>query len=256
MNNKSPMQPSFPTAKVLFFGALLFIVLWLASSLVIVNAGEVGVVTQLGKVTGREIDPGLSLKAPWPFQSVVTFDTRVQKEEADIAAASADLQEVKSTIALNYHIDRTKVSEIYQTIGIEFADRLIAPAIQEAFKATTARYTASELLAKRPELKELSKKTLEERLATRGIVVDDLSIVNFEFSAEFNRAIEAKQVAQQEAERAGYKLEQSRKEAEAQEVLRASLTSEILQKQAIEKWDGHMPQYLGSGSVFNIPLTK
>ncbi len=250
------MNPTLPTGKIIFFAGLFIVILWLLSSLVAIDAGKVVVVTQFGKITGREIDPGLSVKAPWPFQSVVLFDARVQKEESNVAAASADLQEIRSTIALNYHLDRGKISEIYQTIGIEFSDKVIAPAIQEAFKATTASYTASDLLTKRTEVKEASKKILEERLGKRGIIVDDMSIVNFDFSEEFNRAIEAKQVAQQEAERAFYKLEQAKKEAEAQAVQKESLTAEILQKQAIEKWDGKMPQYLGSGAVFNIPLTQ
>lgn len=250
------MTPGATTGKIVFFTVLGLALLWLLTSMVAIDAGKVGVVTQFGKITGREIDPGLSLKAPWPIQSVTLFDTRVQKEESQVAAASADLQEIRSTIALNYHLDRGKISEIYQTIGIEFSDKVIAPAIQEAFKATTASYTASDLLTKRTEVKEASKKMLEERLGKRGIIVDDMSIVNFDFSAEFNKAIEAKQVAQQEAERAFYKLEQAKKEAEAQAVQKESLTAEILQKQAIEKWDGRMPQYLGSGAVFNIPLAQ
>jgi regulator of protease activity HflC (stomatin/prohibitin superfamily) len=250
------MNQTRATAKMIYFGILLVAVLWLITSLVVINAGKVGVVTQFGKVTGREIGPGLSLKAPWPIQGVTIFDTRIQKEQTNVAAASSDLQEIRSTIALNYHLDRGKVSTVYQTIGIDFNDKVIAPAIQEAFKATTASYTASELLTKRTLVKEASKKLMEERLGSLGIIVDDVSIVNFDFSEEFNKAIEAKQVAQQEAERASYKLEQAKKEAEAQAALNTSLTAEILQKQAIEKWDGKMPQYVGNGTVFNIPLTK
>ncbi|HSI20215.1 MAG TPA: prohibitin family protein [Verrucomicrobiae bacterium] len=250
------MNPTLPKGKIIFFVSLAVIFLWLLTSLVAIDVGKVGVVTQFGRITGREIDPGLSVKAPWPFQSVTLFDARVQKEQSNVAAASSDLQEIRSTIALNYHLDRGRISEIYQTIGIDFSDKVIAPAIQEAFKATTASYTASDLLTKRTEVKEASKKILEERLGKRGIVVDDMSIVNFDFSAEFNKAIEAKQVAQQEAERAFYKLEQAKKEAEAQAVQKESLTAEILQKQAIEKWDGHMPQYVGGGAVFNIPLAQ
>ena len=235
----------------------LVVLAWLLStSLVIVKAGEAGVVTQFGRVTGKEMNPGLNAKLPYPFQGITIFDTRVQKEQSEVDAASADLQEVKSTIALNYHVDRSEVSNIYQTVGSEFADRLIAPAVQEAFKATTAQYSASDLLVKRAEVKDKARGQLIDRLQKYGVIIDDLSIVNFNFSVEFNKAIEQKQIAQQQAEQAQYHLEQAQKDAQAQAAQKDSLTPEILQKMAIDKWNGEMPQYVGSGSVFNIPLTK
>ena len=243
-------------AKYLYFGIIgLLVVIVLASSLVVVGPGQVGVITQFGRVTGREVNPGLSAKLPWPIQSVAMFDTRVQKEQAEVDAASADLQVIKSTIALNYHLDRGNISSIYQTVGPQFSDRLIAPAVQEAFKSTTAQYTAADLLTKRPEVKEKARGVLVDRLGKYGIVIDDLSIVNFSFSDEFNRAIEQKQIAQQQAEQAQYHLEQAQKDAQAQAAQKDSLTAEILEKMAIDKWDGHMPQYSGSGTVFNIPLS-
>jgi len=243
--------------RYIYIGVVVLIFLWLITGSVIsVGAGQIGVVTQFGRVTGRELNPGLSAKLPWPIQSVEIFDTRVQKEQSEVDAASQDLQEVKSTIALNYHLERDKVSSIFQGVGPEFADRLIAPAVQESFKATTAQYTAADLLAKRPEVKDKARQQLVDRLEKYGIMVDDLSIVNFNFSDEFNKAIEQKQIAQQQAEQAQYHLEQAEKDAQAQEAQKESLTAEILEKMAIDKWDGHMPQYVGSGSVFNIPLTK
>jgi prohibitin 1 len=242
--------------KRLGIGFAVLLAIWFVTSVfVVVGAGQVAVVTQFGRVTGRELSPGLSVKLPWPVQAVTIFDTRVQKEQSEVDAASLDLQEVQSTIALNYHLDRNKISVIYQTVGPEFTDRLIAPAVQEAFKATTAQYSASDLLLKRAEVKGNSRTQLEDRLGKYGIVVDDLSIVNFNFSDDFNKAIETKQVAQQQAEQAQYHLEQAQKDAQAQAAQKDSLTPEILQKMAIDKWDGHMPQYVGSGSVFNIPLT-
>ncbi len=229
---------------------------FIATGIVTIGTGKVGVVTQFGKVTGRELDPGVSFKAPFPIQAVQVFDTRIQKEQADAAAASSDLQVVHSTIAVNYHLERGKVSNIFQTVGPEFKERLIDPTIQEAFKATTAQFTASELLTKRPEVKDRAKKVLEERLHERGIFVDDLSIVNFDFSDEFNKAIEAKQVAQQEAEKAQYHLDQARKDAEAQEVQKNSLTQEILTKMFVEKWDGKLPTYMGTNNIFGLPVNK
>lgn len=233
-----------------------FVFLWLLTSIVVVGTGKVGVVTSFGKVTGREMGEGINLKAPYPINRVWVADVKVQKEQVDSAAASADLQEIHSTLAVNYHLERGQVSEIYQTIGNKYKDRIIDPAIQEAFKAVTARYTAAELLTKRSEVKDVVRKSLEERLHTRGIIVDDISIVNFDFSAEFNRAIEQKQVAQQEAERAKFNLERAKLDAQAQESQKVSLTQEILTKQFIEKWDGHLPTYMGTNNIMGIPLNK
>ena len=249
-----PTPTLFRAAPFAVPGTILL--LFLLTSIVAIPAGEVGVVTQFGRVTGKELNPGLNIKLPWPIQSVEIFDTRVQKEQADATAASADLQTVNATVALNYHLQRDRISTIFQQVGPEFSGRVIDPAIQESIKATTAQFTAADLLTKRPEVKEKSLTVLTNRLEKYGIVVDDLSIVNFSFTDEFNKAIEAKQVAQQQAEQAQYHLEQAQKDAQAQAAQKESLTTEILQKQAIEKWDGHMPQYLGSGAVFNIPLTK
>lgn len=239
-------------------GAIIGIVVffWLLTSIVVVGTGKVGVVTSFGKVTGREMQEGLNVKAPFPFNRVWVADIKVQKEQVDAAAASADLQEIQSTLAVNYHLEKGKVSEIYQNIGNKYKDRIISPAIQEAFKAVTAKYTAAELLTKRSEVKDAARKMLEERLQPRGIVVDDLSIVNFDFSDAFNQAIEQKQVAQQESERAKFNLERAKLDAQAQESQKVSLTQEILTKQFIEKWDGHLPTYMGTNNIMGIPLNK
>ncbi len=234
----------------------LAVIAYLSTALVPVGTGQVGVVTRFGQVTGRELGEGLNIKAPFPFEHVWIADIKVQKVEADVDAASQDLQTVSAKVALNYHLERGKVSEIYQTIGTDYQSRIIDPSVQETFKATTARYQAADLLTKRDEVKEASRQFLLDRLQDRGIVVDDLSIVNFNFSDAFNQAIEQKQVAQQDAERAKFRLEAAKTDAEAQAAQRESLTQEILTKQAIEKWDGHMPQYLGQNGVFGIPLSK
>lgn len=234
--------------------AVAFLII-LTGSFISVGAGETGVVTQFGKVTGRELQPGLSIVTPF-VQDVWIADTRIQKEQTDAEAASTDLQTVKATVAVNYHLDHGKVSSIYQNIGENYKDRVIDPAIQESIKATVSKFNAADLISNRQAVKDSADKVLADRLAPYGIIVDAVSIVNFDFSDDFNKAIEQKQVAQQQAEQAQYHLEQAQKDAQAQEAQKESLTPEILEQQAINKWDGKMPQYVGSGSVFNIPLTK
>lgn len=251
------MMDDMPGLKWTVRGVLaLFVLLWLTTIFVVVPAGNVGVVTQFGKVTGREMNPGLSFKAPWPIQSTDVFSTQIQKEQTDASAASTDLQDVTATVAVNYHLDNSKVSTIYQNIGDDYKGRIIDPAIQEVVKANVSKFNASELISNRQAVKDLIDKGLIDRVVPYGIVVDAVSIVNFNFSVQFNTAIEAKQVAQQQAQQAQFNLQKAQLDAQAQQSQKESLTAEILQKMAIEKWDGKMPQYVGAGSIFNIPLTK
>lgn len=239
----------------IIIGAIvLFLFITLMTSLKMVGTGQVGVVTMYGKVTGRELDEGLSFIAPWGIEKVSVYDIKVQKESVRSTAASKDLQNVTSEIVLNYNLERGSVSKIHQTIGVLYVDKVVTPAINEIFKAATAEFTASELITERSDLKTKALRVLTERLARYGIKVSELSIVDFKFSDNFSKAIEEKQVAQQNAERAKFNLDAAKTDAEAQRAQSETLTHEYLQKQAIEKWDGKMPTYMGGGAVFNIPL--
>ena len=234
-------------------GILLLITL--LTSMRTIGTGQVGVVTQYGRVTGRELTEGLSFVLPWGLNNVTVYDVKVQKESVASTAASKDLQDVTSEIVLNYNIERGSVSRIHQTIGATYVDKIVTPAINEVFKAASAEYTASELITERSRLKAVAQQTLSKRLQPYGINVSELSIVDFKFSDNFTKAIEEKQVAQQNAERAKFNLDAARTDAEAQRAQSETITSLYLQKQAIEKWDGKMPTYMGgNGAVFNIPL--
>lgn len=250
-----PGALSSKTKKIIIgsiIGALLLITFF--TSIRVVGTGQIGVVTQYGKVTGRELTEGMSLVAPWGVNNVTVYDIKVQKESVMSTAASRDLQDVSSEIVLNYNLERGSVSKVHQTIGALYVDKIITPAINEVFKGASAEYTASELITERGELKTKAQKTLSDRLAPYGITVSELSIVDFKFSENFSKAIEEKQVAQQNAERAKFNLEAAYTDAEAQKAQSETLTGEYLQKQAIEKWDGKLPTYMGGGAVFNIPL--
>ncbi len=249
----SKMKPN--AGLVLGGGIVVLMVLFFVFCFRVVGVGETGIITRLGKVN-RELSSGVHIKAPWPIEDLTRFDTRIQKEQIDAAASTIDLQDVTTTLAVNYNIDPTQVSRLFREVGVDWKMRILDPAIQEAFKSISAQYTASDLLTKRSEVKAKVLEKLGARLAERGIKLDDVSIVNFKFSAEFTKAIEQKQIAQQQAEQANFHLEQALKDAQAQQAQKTSLSAELLEKLAIDKWNGVMPQYVGSGSVFNIPLTK
>lgn len=241
--------------KVMISLALLVVLAVVAlTSIKVIGTGQVGVVTQYGRVTGRELGEGMSLIWPLGINNVSVYDIKVQKEVVSSTAASQDLQDISTEIVLNYQLERGSVSDVHQTIGINYVDKIVSPAINEVFKAASAKYTAAQLITERSKLKAETFATLRDRLKPYGIIVAELSITDFQFSENFSKAIEEKQVAQQNAERAKFNLDAAKTDAEAQRAQSQTLTKEYLQKQAIEKWDGKLPEYLGSGTVFNIPL--
>src|SRR3990167_7735625 len=237
----------------------------------VVGAGEIGVVLTLGQVSDSVWSEGLHLKLPY-FQSVKILDVKTQVESVDATAASKDLQNVTAKVALNYHLDSERVNKLWQSLGSNYKERVIDPAIQEAVKAVTAQYTAEELITKRPLVKDDIKITLSERLSKEFIVVDEFSIVNFDFSVSFNQAIEAKVTAEQNALAAKNKLEQVKYEkeqriAEAQgEAEAIRIQAQAIQNQggaeyvnlkAIEKWNGVLPtQMIPNATLPFINLNK
>ena len=225
------------------------------------DAGEVGVVTSFGAVN-RVANPGVVIKIPL-VEWVTPMDTRTQKDQVDAKSASKDLQTVTSTIAINYNLDGARAKDVYQNIGTNYQDKIVSPAIQDTFKSVTAQYTAEELITKREEVRSSAEKQLKDKLAVFDIVVNNFNIVNFDFSPEFNAAIEAKQVAQQSVETAKQNLEKIKVEAEqalaqaqgqadAQKALAntGSLSPEYLQYLALTKWDGKLPTYSGGTIPF------
>lgn len=231
----------------------------LLASITTVGTGEIAVMTRFGRVTGQELGEGLHLKVP--VDKANKYDVKVQRETAEAAAASKDLQDVNTVLVINYKLKAGEVSEIHRTIGIDYKEKLIDPALQEVFKASTAKFDATQLITDRAQVKQDTQKLLESRLDDFGITVINVSITNFSFSSEFSKSIEDKQVAQQNAERAKFNLERAIIDAEAQRVQKTSLSTELLKKyeldnqaDAIKKWNGQMPTYVGGGSVFNIPL--
>jgi len=195
---------------VIILGGLVF------SMFTTVPAGQRGVVIRFGAVTGRVLDEGLQTKVPF-FDSVVKMSVQTQKYEANAVSASGDLQDVNTTIALNWHLDPAMAADIYKNVGLDFIERLAAPAIQETVKQVTAKYIAEDLILKRDEVKNAITLNLSERLLSRGIVTETVSITNFRFSDTFTAAIEAKVSAEQAVLEARNKLERVKVEAQQRE---------------------------------------
>jgi len=240
----------------------------LSKFFVIVNAGERGVLMQFGKVQEQVLGEGLHVILPTVY-SVKKLSVRVQKQESSAEASSKDLQDVFTDVALNWHIIPEEANAIFQQIGDEkeVVARIIAPAVEEVLKAVIAKYTAEEIITKRGEVKAAVDEYLTLRLLTYHIAVDDISLVHVHFSQRFSDAVEAKQIAEQEAKRGEFlalkavkeaeaKVNLAKGEAEVQRLLRDNLTPELLERQAIEKWDGKLPLIVGDGGKNLLDLRK
>jgi len=257
------MRKNFVSPRIVLvtIAAILILVVLVLGTIYTVPAGSVGVVTRWSAVN-RVVQPGLGLK--WPVaERIIQMDVRTQKDQVEASAASKDLQHVTSTIAVNYHLDGRYAVQVYQNVGTNYQDILIAPAIQNIFKATTAGYTAEELITRREEVRINAEGALKNQLGVYHVIVENFNIVNFDFSPEFNAAIEAKQVAQQQVETAKQKLAQAEVDAEtakaqaqgqadAQATLKntGALSPEYLQYLALTKWDGHLPAVTGGATPF------
>ena len=245
--------------------ALLAAIL-LFSSVTIVPAGCSGVVLTFGKVNNHVMKEGLNFKIPFA-QKTIIISNKIQKQEVEAPAVSKDLQSVSSTIAVNYRALSDFSASIYKNIGQDYESVILLPAVQESMKSVTAKYTAEQLITMRAQVGEEVKDALVEKVSEYGISIEKFNIVNFDFSTEFNAAIEAKQVAEQNLIKTKTEQEQVivianadaeaiRKRAEAQadanKLLAESLTPEVVEYEKVQKWDGKLPAVVGSGSILDV----
>jgi len=245
------------------------------SSFVIINPGQAGVISILGKARDGALLEGIHIKPP--LVSVVdVYDVTVQKFEVPAQSSTKDLQDLSASFAINFRLDPTQVVTIRRTQGTlqNIVSKIIAPQTQESFKVAAARRTVEEAITKRTELKQDFDNALNERLEKYGIIVLDTSVVDLNFSPEFSRAVEEKQIAEQRAQRAVYVAREAEQQAqadinrakgraEAQRLLAETLREQggplVLQKEAIEAWKqggAQMPKVLvmGGDSNSSVPF--
>ena len=274
--------PRFPTTNKIKIAAAVItaivIIVVLAESIVIVEAGHRGVVLYLGAVENRVLGEGVHFVTPF-VEQVVSMEVRTQKFQAEATAASNDLQEVQSVIAVNYRIDPQQTNEIYQKLGVNYQDRVISPTIQESVKASVAKFNAEELITKRETAKSVIADAIRSTLSRDNIEVQNVFITDFKFSDAFANQIEQKVVAFQkflteqnnlrsievvanqtvaQAEgQARANAARASGESQAIQIITEQLreSPEYLQWQAITKWNGQMPYALGSNGFpfFQLP---
>jgi prohibitin 2 len=277
-----PRIPKVQNKLKIVAGIITFVVIiiFMFESVVVVEAGHRGVVLYVGAVENRVLGEGIHFIVPFAEQ-VVQLEVRTLKFQADASAASNDLQEVQTTIALNYHISPSQANIIYQQLGADYADRIIAPTIQESVKASVAKFNAEELITKRATAKAVIAQTIGNTLSARNIVVETVFITDFKFSEAFANQVESKVVAFQK-----YLTEQNNLKAVQvvanQTVVQANATArsnvakatgesqaikiitsqlkqspEYLRWLAVNRWNGQVPYALASGAFpfFQLPVT-
>ena len=261
-DEKVNLKPIAWAARTLGVFMIVGGILW--GGIVQVPAGYAGVLMRFGAVTGS-LEPGIHFIVPG-VNSVQLLETRTQKEETRASAASRDLQVVTTNLAINYRLDTSTVDDIYAKVGPLYRERIIDPAVQESLKVVTSSYTAEDLIRNRAKVKNEVESEIIKRLRAYDIIVDPqgVSIVNFDFSPEFNKAIEAKQVAQQDAEKQKYVLMQAelqkqtdvaRAQGKAQaaklnaEALKVNGGGLVIAREWIEKWDGKLPSVSAGGGA-------
>ena len=278
--------------KHMFFGACTAVAVFtvLLSCVTYIPTGYTGIVTTFGKVHDTTLDAGIAMKAPW--DDVIRMDNREQRVKFELSAFSRDIQEVSIVGSANLNIDKATAMNLYREVGTDYLNVLVAPRLQEDVKAITSKFTAEELISNRNSLSESMCELLRSDLLGNGINVISISIEDIDFTDAFTNAVEAKQVATQEKQRARTQQEQqtmeaeqaaARKkieaeaaaevkriqaeadayeiqvkadaEAEANKKIAATVTRELIDYTQAQNWDGRLPgTYVGSGSA--IPLIQ
>ena len=267
--------PKPRTVGIIILLFLIIIILW--GTFVIVPAGHRGVCLWWGSVEKRIMGEGLNFIVPIA-ERVIKVDVKVQPHPfKEIDASSKEYQIVKMTGMMNFHIDPAFVNDLYQKVGLDFADKVIDPAFNDFVKEVVPTYPIGEILPKREEIRQRAMKKLGDNLSRYHIIVDDIYFANIRFSTGYEGAVEAKQVAQQQVEtqkqvlaqreiEAQQKVATAKGEAEsiqvvaqgqakANDALSRSITPILVQYKSVEKWNGILPQVSG-GAVPFVDLRK
>lgn len=249
----------------------LFVLTTIICSITTVPTGFVGIKTRFGQVQDAVIQEGFNFKLPY-IEKIVKLDCRTQKTEYTMEASSKDLQKISNfKVAVNYNITKDTANDLYRKVGVDYKSIIVEPAIQEAMKATIANYTAEELITKRNEVSAFALEALFNKLQDSGITLTALNIIDLSFSPEFDKAVEEKQIVEQQTEKAKYelekakvenekKIENAKAEAEVMKQQNAQITDQYLrlkeienQKAMIDKWQGILPNtVLSEGGIFSI----
>ena len=189
---------------------LVLIIATISRSIAVIEPGYTGIQIRLGKVIRANLTPGFYFTIPY-IDSMKRINMRILKAEIETTAFSMDLQTVQIGVAINYKIENAL--KLYQTVGLDFERVIIDPFTQESVKAILAKYTAEDLIRYRHEAKAKVYVELKKRLATLSIFLVDFNFIHLDFSPDFIKAVEEKQIAEQSAKKSKHFTERIKEEA-------------------------------------------
>jgi regulator of protease activity HflC (stomatin/prohibitin superfamily) len=246
---------------------ILFLIAW--DSFFLVGVGYVGVT--FNRLTGKtqSFQQGFHLNIPLII-TVNKFDVRTQRLDIKAVGSSKDLQEVSFELVLNYHLLYDKVNNLYAKVGRDYSNIIIKPAVEETIKSVAAMFPVEQIIVDRQVLRDLMIKALQERLLNYDIVAEAVNIIDIDFTLEFNRVVEQKQIEEQKIKTAEYQKRQAEElkqktifeaegESRKQQLLRDTVSEKVIALKWIEKWDGKLPQYMlgdKNGVMMTIPQEK
>jgi len=263
-------------------GVVAFIVVALIGlSVSVVPVGHTGIMLMMGRVQDAALDEGVNFKVPF-IQRIVTMDNRIQKMEIATEAFSKDIQTVSATMAVNYRVTKAQTFSLYRNVGVNYESVLVIPATHESLKSVSAQYTAEQLISMRQRVSDEVMHLLHEKTSVNGVEITAFNIIDFDFSNEYIKAVEDKQVAEQRKLQAEIenqtKIERAIAEAErvtiesqgAADALRieaagksesyrlqnVELSELNIQIEYINKWDGKLPQIQSGGSSMIYDLSN
>ena len=262
---------------------LLALIIVFTSCTVVIDAGHTGVVSTFGRISTDVLQEGFHIKAPW--QKVTKMDNRIVKLEVATEAFSSDLQTVSVNLAVNYRVDTAMSYSIIKNVGRSYEDVLVTPTVNEVLKSIIANYTAEKSIANRALISASIIEALNAKLNPSGIYVQDINIIDFDFSDTYIAAIEAKQVAEQQKLKAQIEQDQltmeksaqaerdiiaaqaalevskieaeaveyaGQKEAAANKAISESITPELVEYYKIQRWNGELPRITGADTVITM----
>ena len=232
------------------------------SSYSTIKSGEVGLKVRFGKIIDTSLSEGFNFKIPY-VEKIVKVNIKVQKVELKTESSSKDLQTITTQLAVNYNVEKKSAPTLYKNVGDEYEKIILLPAIQESIKAVMSKFTAEETITKRNQVSDLCLGEIQNKVKKYGINIDDFNIIDLDFSQEYSKAIEEKQVAEQKVLTAKQQLEKAKiesekkvveaeAEAKANQLKKQTLTNEIIIQEFIEKWNGELPKVSNGNSYFDI----
>lgn len=234
----------------------------------VVGPGQVGVTFNNVSGTTKSFGQGMHFRMPF-IQTVNKFDVKTQRDDITAEGASKDLQVVKVEVILNHHLDYTKVNELYVKVGRDYKTLVIVPAVNEVVKAAVAQFPVEQIIVERAKVKTMVEEALKNRLLLYNVIVENVNLMDIDFSPEFNKVVEEKQIEEQKIKTAQYQKMQAQEnkqrrildaegEAKAQQLLRESVNEKTIAYKWIDKWDGRLPTYMlnDKTGIFISPKTN